>query len=93
MTPRQTDMCVAADTNILRQRTTRRYLASLEGMRERRVLVLPTVDLEMQRHVGIVAARYIQRKFGKSRRATRERAATGGHESGKAGAAMVAGGS
>jgi len=42
-------------------------------MRERRVLVLPTVDLEMQRHVGIVAARYIQRKFGKSRRATRER--------------------
>ena len=51
---------VAADTNIIRQFTPRRYLTVLEGLRERDVAVLPLVHDELQKQLRTHAAAYIQ---------------------------------
>lgn len=53
---------VAADTNILRQPTTRRYLTSLEELRGRPVAVLPTVNFETVRQLQRLAKRYVQQR-------------------------------
>ena len=42
---------VAADTNLLRQPTTRRYITTMESARGRQIVILPTVDHELQRHL------------------------------------------
>ena len=38
---------IAADTNLLRHPTPRRYLTVFEALRNRRVVVLPAVDAEL----------------------------------------------
>ena len=42
---------VAADTNLLRQPTTRRYITTMESARGRQIIILPTVDHELKRHL------------------------------------------
>ena len=42
---------VAADTNLLRQPTTRRYITAMESARKRQIIILPTVDHELKRHL------------------------------------------
>lgn len=51
---------VAADTNLLRHPTPRRYLTVLEGLRSRAVVVLPSVDRELKKHLPIQARDYIE---------------------------------
>ena len=51
---------VAADTNLLRHPTPRRYLTVLEGLRSRAEVVLPSVDRELQKHLPIQARDYIE---------------------------------
>jgi hypothetical protein len=50
---------VAADTNLLRHPTPRRYLTVIEALRDRSVMVLPTVNGELHRHLPIQAGEYI----------------------------------
>jgi len=52
---------VAADTNIIRQSTPRRYLTCLEGLRNRRIAVLPMVRDELDRHLPAQASEHIRR--------------------------------
>ena len=54
-------VAVAADTNLIRHPTPRRYLTSIEGMRGRRVAILPMVDAELEGNLPMQAATYIQR--------------------------------
>ena len=42
---------VAADTNLLRQPSTRRYITAMELARKRQIIILPTVDHELKRHL------------------------------------------
>ena len=51
---------VAADTNLLRHPTPRRYLTVFEALRNRPVMVLPTVDWELHKHLPIQARDYIE---------------------------------
>ena len=55
------DTVIAADTNLLRHPTPRRYLTVLEALRTRRVVVLPTVDGELRRHLPIQAKDFVER--------------------------------
>ena len=51
---------VAADTNIVRQPTPRRYLTALEELRGRSVAILPMVRRELEDHLPMQASEYIQ---------------------------------
>ena len=51
---------VAADTNIIRQSTPRRYLTALEELRGRSVAILPMVHRELEDHLPMQASEYIQ---------------------------------
>jgi len=51
---------VAADTNIVRQSTPRRYLTALEALRGRRVAILPMVDTELRVELYTQAAENIR---------------------------------
>ena len=53
------DAVIAADTNLLRHPTPRRYLTVLEALRARRVVVLPTIDGELRGHLPIQAKEFI----------------------------------
>ena len=73
---------VAADTNLIRHPTPRRYLTALEELRGRRVAILPMVDRELRGQLALQAKAYIRGvcdKDGKSAEETRiaARAATG----------------
>ena len=50
---------VAPDTNLLRQPNTRRYITAMESARNRRVIILPTVDRELQRHLPAQMGEYL----------------------------------
>ena len=50
---------VAADTNLLRHPTPRRYITVIEALRMRPIVVLPTVNSELHRHLPIQAGEYI----------------------------------
>ncbi len=59
---------VAADMNLIRQSTTRRYLSVMEELRGRRPAILPTVDIELVHQLPFAAAaeiRSLGRKIGK----------------------------
>ena len=51
---------VAADTNILRHPTPRRYLTALEELRGRRIAILPMVDHELQVQLDLQAADHVR---------------------------------
>lgn len=51
---------VAADTNLLRQPTTRRYLTTLEALRGRDIAVLPLVHLELEHQLPRQAAQHLR---------------------------------
>ena len=51
---------IAADTNLLRHPTPRRYLTVFEALRNRPVVVLPAVDAELHKHLPIQARDYIE---------------------------------
>ena len=53
---------VAADTNIIRQVTPRRYLTVLEGLRGRSIAILPMVDEELRRELRTQAGDHIRDK-------------------------------
>ena len=49
----------AADTNLIRHPTPRRYITTLEALRGRQIVILPTVDIELRKHLPIQAAEHI----------------------------------
>ncbi|MDE0408245.1 MAG: hypothetical protein OXN81_10330 [Alphaproteobacteria bacterium] len=51
---------VAADTNIIRHPTPRRYLTALEELRGRSIAILPMVHRELETHLPMQASEYIQ---------------------------------
>ena len=55
-----THAAIAADTNLLRHPTPRRYLTVFEALRNRPVVVLPAVDTELHKHLPIQARDYIE---------------------------------
>ena len=46
---------VAADTNLLRHPTPRRYLTTIEAIRSRPIVILPSVNRELLKHLPIQA--------------------------------------
>ena len=50
---------VAADTNLLRHPTPRRYLTVIEGLRNRPIVILPSVDAELARHLPLQIGEFI----------------------------------
>ncbi len=51
---------VAADTNLVRHSTPRRYLTVLEDLRGCRIAILPTVAHELRGHIPLQAAAYVR---------------------------------
>ncbi len=51
---------VAADTNLVRHSTPRRYLTVMEDLRGRRIAILPTVAHELRGHIPLQAAAYVR---------------------------------
>ena len=50
---------IAADINLLRHPTPRRYITVIEALRDRPVVVLPSVNAELHRHLPIQAGEFI----------------------------------
>ena len=51
---------VAADTNLLRHPTPRRYITAIEALRGHQITILPSVDTKLRRHLPIQAAKHIE---------------------------------
>ena len=52
---------VAADTNLLRHPTPRRYITTIEALRSRPIVILPSVNRELYKHLSIQAGEHIDR--------------------------------
>jgi len=61
---------VAADPNLIRHPTTRRYLTAIEDLRGRRVAILPMVDRELRGQLPMQAGGHIQRACARSGKLT-----------------------
>ena len=52
---------VAADTNLIKHPTTRRFLTAIEDLRGRKVVIVPTANFELRRHIPAETGDYIIR--------------------------------
>ena len=52
---------VAADTNLLRHPTPRRYITTIEALRSRPIVILPSVNRELFKHLPIQAGEHTDR--------------------------------
>ena len=56
------DGLIAVDTNLIRNTTPRRYITALEGLRGRRIAILPMVDRELRGQLRSQASKHIERR-------------------------------